>query len=557
MFSISLFFNSSFSNSRTPVSFRQISKHSILVLSLALTAGVQSAYAQNGPGGGGNHHGNHNDHSTKQQWDRGQNYTPPSQVGTDASNEFQSEDVPVQPPPPPASNPVTPTTPTLPGNCKAMFFFFLNHRGSSAASNYGAGGSRYLRNGQNISNTDDVSDFTAWVSDYGAAGYPNDQNYEDFFAFTSCPTRSPGYSPQNSSCAETKNLESLPNAALRLWIDPCNRSTDFNCRGNEDDIPETYTFTGSDGVARTFRILSGPLSYNNPPQIIFSNLNDPNGACVMGINAGLVSPLVIDLNNEGVKFTDTGSNVKYDFGYGLRATHWIANTKSVALLALDLNRNGTIDNFAELFGDRTPGPDAKGADDGFLTLSKYDDHKDGRIDKQDKVYKNLLVWNDLNGDAVSQADELQPLSAVHVASIDLNYNNKMISHDRAGNVVKGSSRATLDNGQTRAIYDVWFTGAEEYSVKGASSVVVPPTAVPQPGSPAFEAVQKVYKQTLTSGEFAPNEFEYNNGKQRTFYDDAGKISGYELRWPHKADRCTAIATFGPDWSVKKSLVQCS
>ena len=64
------------------------------------------------------------------------------------------------------------------------------------------------------------------------------------------------------------------------------------------------------------------------------------------------------------------------------------------LLALDLNGNGTIDNGAELFGNHTKLKDGTLATNGFDALAQYDDNGDGVINNKDKVWKNLLVWQD-------------------------------------------------------------------------------------------------------------------------------------------------------------------
>jgi hypothetical protein len=61
---------------------------------------------------------------------------------------------------------------------------------------------------------------------------------------------------------------------------------------------------------------------------------------------------------------------------------WVAPREG--LLALDVNRNGRIDNGTELFGTATQ--------NGFEVLARYDDNRDGRIDASDSVWSNLLIW---------------------------------------------------------------------------------------------------------------------------------------------------------------------
>ncbi|MBP8202633.1 MAG: hypothetical protein KAX70_01825, partial [Pseudomonas sp.] len=80
-----------------------------------------------------------------------------------------------------------------------------------------------------------------------------------------------------------------------------------------------------------------------------------------------------------------------------------------ALLALDRNGNGRIDNGRELFGDQN------GAANGFSELRKYDDNNDGRINRQDAIFDRLsLLRFDAQGRQSSQS-----LSQAGVSGIDL------------------------------------------------------------------------------------------------------------------------------------------
>lgn len=45
----------------------------------------------------------------------------------------------------------------------------------------------------------------------------------------------------------------------------------------------------------------------------------------------------------------------------------------------------------------------------------------GQIDQRDAVFAKLRLWRDTNHNGVSETDELHPLSALNVASLDLAY----------------------------------------------------------------------------------------------------------------------------------------
>jgi hypothetical protein len=56
----------------------------------------------------------------------------------------------------------------------------------------------------------------------------------------------------------------------------------------------------------------------------------------------------------------------------------------------------------ELFGNDTM--------DGFTALSALDTNADGKIDFNDAAYDELLVWQDVNSDGISQSAELLSLA---------------------------------------------------------------------------------------------------------------------------------------------------
>ena len=135
-------------------------------------------------------------------------------------------------------------------------------------------------------------------------------------------------------------------------------------------------------------------------------------------------PLVIDLNNDGIKGTNLDYKINFDLdNNGFKeATSWIDNND--AFIAIDKNNNGTIDNGSELFGNKSisnnvyayTNPNAK---NGFESLKEFDSNNDGIIDEKDKEFTNLLLWQDKNYNGISETDELIKLSD-KVKSINLN-----------------------------------------------------------------------------------------------------------------------------------------
>lgn len=86
--------------------------------------------------------------------------------------------------------------------------------------------------------------------------------------------------------------------------------------------------------------------------------------------------------------------VTFDFdGNGkLKNTGWVDTYD--ALLVIDENGDGLINNGAELFGENSIKRDGSAAIDGFDALSDYDDNSDKLIDDHDQVWDKLKVWQD-------------------------------------------------------------------------------------------------------------------------------------------------------------------
>lgn len=165
----------------------------------------------------------------------------------------------------------------------------------------------------------------------------------------------------------------------------------------------------------------------------------------LAIAMGLASPLVFDLDGDGVELLHVDNGVYWDIDVDdfAEQSGWVAADDG--LLALDINGNGVIDNHAELFGTMDV--------DGFAMLSVLDSNADGVITAADADFADLLIWQDVNGDGVSQDTELQSLSAWGITSIDLAATD--VDYTIAGNQITHASTFTM-NGQSHEVVDAWF-----------------------------------------------------------------------------------------------------
>jgi hypothetical protein len=178
-----------------------------------------------------------------------------------------------------------------------------------------------------------------------------------------------------------------------------------------------------------------------------SGYDSASCTCPNGINP---SPIVIDTEGTGFFMSDASAGVVFNIlndGVPLQVS-WTASRSSTALLVLDRNGNGAIDDGSELFGDLTP-QSATAKPNGFLALAEYDKpvnggNSDGRIDRRDAIFGALQLWQDSNHNGISEPGELKPLAQV-LSAIDLAYKESR-RVDQFGNQFRFRSRVFDVNG---------------------------------------------------------------------------------------------------------------
>jgi hypothetical protein len=173
----------------------------------------------------------------------------------------------------------------------------------------------------------------------------------------------------------------------------------------------------------------------DPPPVYPCNSfqpSQPANSCPYTIDtlACSSSPVLIDINGNGFSMTNDVFGVAFDInGDGVKEQlSWTSANSDDAWLALDRNNNGFIDSGKELFGNFTAqtSPPAGEERNGFLALALLDrfskgGNEDGVIDAADNIFSSLLLWQDLNHNGISEANELHSLPELGITGLDLDY----------------------------------------------------------------------------------------------------------------------------------------
>ncbi|MBU1052980.1 MAG: hypothetical protein KKC46_04020 [Proteobacteria bacterium] len=164
-------------------------------------------------------------------------------------------------------------------------------------------------------------------------------------------------------------------------------------------------------------------------------------------------PLILDLDGDGIESTRISTSTHFDHdgdGFAER-TGWV--DKDDGLLVRDINNDGIINDGSELFGDNTNLETGIKAANGFEALSELDENNDGIIDANDSMFEKLRVWQDINKDCVSSADELHDLNSLGIKAIKLD--SEVVNlPDGEGNTItrEGTFVRTDDSENTIAEY---------------------------------------------------------------------------------------------------------
>lgn len=189
-------------------------------------------------------------------------------------------------------------------------------------------------------------------------------------------------------------------------------------------------------------------------------------ALVLGLDGGSIQTVGVN----------AGAYFDHDINGFSEKTGWIGPNEG--LLVLDRDGDGKINHGRELFGDWTVLKNGSRAANGFAALFEWDDNADGKIDRNDAIWKKLKVWRDTDLDGLSQPSEIFNLDALQIRSINLSHT--VVSHaDGNSNLLTMSGTFVKNDGTIgkignyRFARDVLYTIQDEYRKVTADIAALP------------------------------------------------------------------------------------
>lgn len=166
----------------------------------------------------------------------------------------------------------------------------------------------------------------------------------------------------------------------------------------------------------------------------------------LGFCGGYISPLMLFFDNKRPEFSGVS---EFPIFPGAK-TYWPEKGAAGYFLARLTKGEKAITKASQLFGNDK-------AANGFESLAVLDKNKDKKISKQE--LNELVLWQDANGDGVSQVSEITKLSQYGITEISLAYNNDdaRIFGERA-KIVETAKFHYQKDGQDSVglVADVWF-----------------------------------------------------------------------------------------------------
>ena len=163
-----------------------------------------------------------------------------------------------------------------------------------------------------------------------------------------------------------------------------------------------------------------------------------------------ITPVTLDLDGDGLEFVTAATGAAFDYdGDGVReATSWAGSGDGI--LVRDANGDGIANNGSEIIFSVGGSTDLEG-----LRL-QYDSNSDGKLSAEDAAFASFGVWQDGNGNGITDAGEFRSLTDLGIASIALISDGKPYVAGDGEVIVHGEASFTRTDGSAGAVGDVAF-----------------------------------------------------------------------------------------------------
>ncbi|MBF0113487.1 MAG: FG-GAP repeat protein, partial [Magnetococcales bacterium] len=241
------------------------------------------------------------------------------------------------------------------------------------------------------------------------------------------------------------------------------------------------TIVGHDVIINPTDDLGGDYSYT--VTMASGALTDLSGNRFAGISSAMVAfstevtlsdPLVIDLNGNGIHLSAISDSTMFDMnadGVSDRSG-WFGQGNGV--LVVDTNHNGQIDGIQEMLSGQFVNDVSTSS---LAALATLDSNSDGRIDGSDAAFDQLQVWEDVNQDGISSADELHSLRDLGIAALGLSLDSAAASVNH-GNRINGVATVEFADGHLGSMAEVQFSyqdALDETAIQQVTHVLDPQT----------------------------------------------------------------------------------
>ena len=221
-----------------------------------------------------------------------------------------------------------------------------------------------------------------------------------------------------------------------------------------DSADGRFTIVGT-GNNITIRTVAGAVFANSESTVnIVLNVHDATAGTnfqktvqIVLVGNSTVPPVVLDLSGDGdLSYTMVSMDVNSDGD--LDRTAWAAPQDGV--LVLDAGADRRVTHMSEYAFARHAGEtDLQGL------AAQHDSNADGVLDARDERFHTFAVWQDSNGNGVSDEGEVRSLGEWGITAVNLQ-SDGVVRSPAEGVHEAGRSSAQLANGQLMVVGDVAF-----------------------------------------------------------------------------------------------------